>query len=94
MNKKPIVVGIGELLWDVLPSGKQPGGAPFNFAFHAMQAGCEGFGISAIGKDALGGELRIRINDLGLSDKYIQENEFPTSTVTVKLDEKGSPDFT
>jgi hypothetical protein len=42
MCKKPIVAGIGELLWDVLPSGKQLGGAPCNFAFHAMQAGCEG----------------------------------------------------
>ncbi len=93
MSKKPIVAGIGELLWDVLPSGKQLGGAPCNFAFHAMQAGCEGFVISAVGKDVLGAELIHNIKDLGLSDQYVQENEFPTSTVTVKLDENGSPDF-
>jgi fructokinase len=93
MNEKPIVAGIGELLWDVLPSGKQPGGAPCNFAFHAMQAGCEGIAVSAIGKDALGEELKTTINDLGLSSKYVQENEFPTGTVSVRLDENGSPDF-
>lgn len=94
MSEKPIVAGIGELLWDVLPSGKQPGGAPCNFAFHSMQAGCEGYAVSAIGRDALGEELKHNIYELGISDKYVQENEFPTSTVTVKLDEKGSPDFT
>ena len=32
---KPHVVGIGEILWDLLPSGKQLGGAPANFAYHA-----------------------------------------------------------
>jgi fructokinase len=41
MNNKPLVAGIGELLWDVLPTGKQVGGAPFNFAYHAMQAGAK-----------------------------------------------------
>ena len=29
-NKKPVVVGIGELLWDLLPTGKTAGGAPIN----------------------------------------------------------------
>ena len=34
-NKKPVVVGIGELLWDLLPTGKTAGGAPINFVYHA-----------------------------------------------------------
>ncbi len=38
--------------------------------------------------------LKQVINDLGLSSRYIQENDFPTGTVSVKLDENGSPDFT
>lgn len=54
MNKKPILAGIGELLWDLLPSGKQLGGAPCNFAFHGMQAGCSSIVISAIGNDLPG----------------------------------------
>ena len=32
MNKKPLIIGIGELLWDVLPTGKKAGGAPVKFA--------------------------------------------------------------
>lgn len=94
MILKPIVCGIGELLWDVLPTGKQLGGAPCNFAYHAMQAGCESYIISAIGQDELGAELKNVINHLGLSNKYIQENEFPTSTVTVTLDDHGTPGYT
>ena len=53
-NKKPIVVGIGELLWDVLPTGKRAGGAPINFVYHATQMGAEGYAISAVGNDLSG----------------------------------------
>ena len=38
-NKKPVVVGIGELLWDLLPTGKTAGGAPINFVYHASRLG-------------------------------------------------------
>lgn len=53
MDKKYKVAGIGELLWDVLPSGKQAGSAPFNFAYHACQSGCESYVFSAVGNDDL-----------------------------------------
>jgi len=94
MNKKPIVAGIGELLWDMLPTGRQLGGAPCNFAFHAMQAGCESYAISAVGRDDPGNELIETLIQLGLSDQYIQKNNYPTSTVTIKIDEHGHPDYT
>ncbi len=94
MNRKPIIAGIGELLWDMLPSGKQLGGAPCNFAYHAMQAGCECFVISAIGDDDLGRELEANVNELGLSDRYIQKNLYPTSRVSITLNEQGHPDYT
>lgn len=94
MKEKPVVAGIGELLWDVLPSGKQLGGAPCNFAFHAMQMGCESYILSAIGNDTLGFELKNELQDLNISVKYVQENEFPTSTVTVRLDDNAIPDYT
>ena len=35
----PLIVGIGEILWDVLPEGKKLGGAPSNFAYHVSQLG-------------------------------------------------------
>jgi len=93
MKKKPIVAGIGELLWDVLPTGKQVGGAPCNFAFHAMQAGCESYVISAIGKDGLGEELINELEKLNLNTGYIQHNHYPTGTVTVNLSELGHPTY-
>ena len=91
---KPIVAGAGEFLWDMLPTGKQLGGAPCNFAFHAMRAGCECYVISATGRDDLGRELIDTVRQLGLPDDFIQQNNFPTSKVTIKLNEQGHPDYT
>jgi fructokinase len=93
MKERPLVAGIGEILWDVLPSGKQLGGAPCNFSFHAKQAGCDSFIISAIGRDEKGVEIKKVLTELGLNDKYVQENGYPTSTVTVELKENGHPDY-
>ncbi|MFA6126866.1 MAG: carbohydrate kinase [Bacteroidales bacterium] len=90
----PLVTGIGELLWDMLPSGIQLGGAPCNFAFHARQAGCDSLVISAVGKDKLGDELLQKLHQLDLSDRYIQKISFPTSTVSIRLNENGHPDYT
>lgn len=93
MSYKPIVAGIGELLWDVLPTGKQVGGAPCNFAFHAMQAGCESIVISAIGNDQPGDELLSALATLNINCDFIQRNDFSTGTVTVTLNEKGHPQY-
>ena len=38
---KPVVVGIGELMWDMLPEGKRAGGAPINFVYNATQLGAD-----------------------------------------------------
>ena len=54
---KPIVISLGELLWDLLPQGKRVGGAPANFAYHAQANGAESYVISAVGEDDLGNEL-------------------------------------
>ena len=93
MNNKPLVAGIGELLWDVLPTGKQVGGAPCNFAFHAMQAGCESIVFSAVGNDQPGDELLSALAALNINCEYIQRNSFPTGMVTVTLNEKGHPQY-
>ena len=37
-KNKPVIVGVGELLWDMLPTGKRAGGAPVNFVYH--EPGC------------------------------------------------------
>jgi fructokinase len=73
MKKTFKVAGIGELLWDMLPQGKQLGGAPCNFAYHAFQAGCEAFVISAVGKDKLGDEILTRFDELNLDKNFVQQ---------------------
>lgn len=89
---KKVIVGIGEILWDMLPSGKALGGAPANFAYHAMRLGEEGWAVSAVGDDALGREIldivaSKKLNNLiALSDK-------PTGTVEVELDARGVPTY-
>ena len=88
-----MIAGIGELLWDIFPTGKQVGGAPCNFAFHAMQAGCDSVVISAVGNDNPGNKLLKALKNLKINCEYVQQNSFSTGTVTVTLDEKGQPNY-
>ncbi len=92
MNLQPtLIVGLGELLWDLLPDGKKMGGAPANFAYHASQLGYEAWAISAVGADALGDELLARLDDVGLNH-HIPRLAHPTGTVQVELD-NGIPRY-
>ncbi len=94
-KKKPFIVGVGEILWDMLPGGKVLGGAPTNFAYHCRQMGAESHVISALGKDDPGCEILEQVEALDIpSDFLFLEEQFPTSTVTVNLDEKGHPEYT
>ena len=86
------IVGIGELLWDLLPEGRKAGGAPVNFAFHASQAGADAYAISAIGNDTLGDELLYELDKNQI--KYLIERVgYPTGTVEVTLN-NGMPQYT
>ncbi len=87
---KKYIVGLGEILWDVLPDGKKVGGAPGNFAYHASQFGFDGAVVSAVGKDKLGDELLDNISDKGVGE-FIQRVDYPTGTVQVRLDANGIP---
>ncbi|WEV41567.1 carbohydrate kinase [Bifidobacterium sp. ESL0682] len=89
---KPIVVSLGELLWDMLPTGKRAGGAPVNFAYHATMNGAEGHAISAVGEDPLGDELVAATEKSGV-ESIVQRNAWPTSTVEVAL-KNGIPEYT
>ncbi len=90
----PIVVGIGEVLWDMLPAGKQMGGAPANFAYHARSLGADGFAVSCVGDDPPGRELLDQFDRLGLSRRYIAvDRRHPTGTVDIHLDADGKPYF-
>jgi len=94
-NTPYIVVGLGEVLWDILPEGKQLGGAPANFAFHANELGAKGIVVSAVGNDKLGIELRELLQVNGLTvDAIAVDGAHPTGTVSVTLGEGGQPDYT
>ena len=91
MNKR-YVVGLGEVLWDVLPDGKKLGGAPANFAYHAGQFGLDTLAVSALGKDALADETIAALDERGL--KYLLPRvDYPTGTVQVTLTVDGIPTY-
>jgi fructokinase len=93
-KNRPLVVGIGELLWDMLPSGAQLGGAPANFAFHAHSLGAEVAVVSRVGADRLGNDILRRFSAIALPTEAIQiDDEVPTGTVDVTLDSAGAPHF-
>ncbi len=89
-----MIVVTGEILFDVFPDYRRPGGAPFNFAVHLMRMGFPVRFFSRIGQDEEGRELEILLEKYGLLSDYIQKDpEKKTGTVFVKLDEKGIPEF-
>ena len=89
--EKPVVIGVGEFLWDVLPDGKKAGGAPVNFAYHASQNGAEGWAVSAVGMDGLGDELVAAAKAYGINLE-VSRVSWPTGTVQVHLKD-GQPDY-
>jgi len=94
-DTKPFAIGVGEVLWDLLPSGKQLGGAPANFAYHAHALGAEALVVSRVGDDVLGREILDRLHGLGLrTDGISVDPTAPTGTVSVALDAHGVPNFT
>jgi fructokinase len=88
------VIGIGEVLWDLLPSGPQLGGAPANFAFHARQLGADVQVITRVGKDAYGRKILQRFHEMSIASRAVQmDDHLPTGTAAVSLDSDGTPQF-
>jgi fructokinase len=94
MTTPSIVVGLGELLWDLLPEGKKLGGAPANFAYHAGVLGHRSIVLSRLGSDTLGDEAADQLQAHGLSTEHVQRDAaHPTGTVAVELQD-GHPSYT
>lgn len=89
-----VVVGLGEILWDVLPEGKRLGGAPANFAVMAGRLGDHAVVASRIGTDALGAEALRILGSLPIETGQIQrDRDHATGTVTVSF-VGGEPEYT
>jgi fructokinase len=94
MGQSPTVIGLGEILWDVFPSGRRLGGAPANFAYCSHLLGNRSIIASRIGADELGRELRQALQQTGVSDLSLQTDpSHPTGTVQVQLSSEGQPSF-
>lgn len=85
----------GEVLWDMLPSGKLPGGAPMNVATHLQNLGIPAKMISRVGKDELGAEIKAFLESKNCTTEWIQEDEtLNTGWVKVQLSEKNEATYT
>lgn len=87
-----LIVGIGEVLWDMLPEGKKLGGAPANFAYHVSQFGLRSCVVSAVGNDSLGNEIIESLNSKGMN-YLIPDVPYPTGTVEIEVDDAGIPQY-
>lgn len=83
------VVCFGEVLWDCLPRGIFPGGAPINVAYHLRRFGLNALPVTAVGRDFLGDEMLRRFRYWRLSPEYASRVDRPTGAVVVDLDDAG-----
>lgn len=87
------VLCFGEILWDILPQGRFPGGAPINVATHLGRLGLRALPVTAVGRDAPGEELLGRLRELHLETEFVsQVPDKPTGTVQVTL-KAGAPTY-
>lgn len=93
MNTPHLILGIGELLWDVLPQGEQLGGAPANFAVMAGTLGNHAAILSRIGRDDPGRRAVEILDPQPADTSHVQVDPVhPTGRVTVGLQD-GQPDY-
>lgn len=90
MSAAPVVVGIGETLWDVYPDAAHFGGAPANFACHAAGLGAESWMVSSVGVDELGDRAIEALQERGVDCGHVTRDvAHPTGRVSVTLDAAG-----
>ena len=93
MKEPHLILGIGELLWDVLPEGPRLGGAPANFSVMAGRLGNHAAILSRIGRDDLGRKAVRLLNPLPADTSFLQvDSEHETGRVTVAFKD-GQPEY-
>ena len=76
------VVCFGEVLWDILPTGAKPGGAPMNVAYHLKKLGANPALITKVGLDDYGKKLINILSESNLTTEYFQvDYDQPTGLV-------------
>lgn len=88
------ILSYGEILWDIFPDYKKPGGSPANLAYHLNALGNKPRLVTRIGNDPLGNELVHFMSDKELPTDFIQvDPSIPTGTVGVEFND-GEPSYT
>ncbi len=94
-NSRPVIAGIGEILWDLLKDSEELGGAPVNFAYHAGALGAQAYAISTIGDDARGQATLRELKKRGMSTEHITVlSGAVTGHVLAEVDEQGVASYT
>lgn len=94
MREPHLILGLGELLWDVLPDGPRLGGAPANFTVMAARLGSHAVLLSRIGRDDLGRMALERLRPMPADTSFIEtDHAHETGRVTVYF-EAGQPHYT
>lgn len=89
------ILCFGEALWDSLPEGMTPGGAPMNVAYHLHRLGCRALPVTAVGDDRLGHALREQLQRWEIDTGFVAMlPASPTGRVEVTLDARGTPRYT
>lgn len=87
-SKKMSVVCFGEILWDNLPEGKRPGGAPMNVAYHLHKLGLQSHLVSSVGKDEPGNQLIDFLSQIGIATDWVQiDDQHDTSQVLANINQ-------
>ena len=93
-SKVPQIVAVGELLWDLLPSGARLGGAPANFAVFCARLGNRSVLVSSLGNDDYGNAARSQLVQPNLDLTQLQMSEtHPTGTVEVTFSADNQPSY-
>ncbi len=94
MNARPVIVGIGEVLWDVYPDAAHFGGAPANFACHAASLGADAWMVSAVGADEFGDGALDSLRERGVECACVRRDaRHATGRVQVTIDATGQASY-
>jgi fructokinase len=74
MYPSPAIVCIGEICWDLLPAGRQVGGAPYQVATHLQRLGWPVQLVSRVGPGERGADLLARLGAEGLDTSGVQQS--------------------
>ncbi len=89
LQQAPSIYCFGEILWDVLPDGPKPGGAPLNVTYHLNKLGISAHLISRVGADTDGNNLKELMEEWNLNVEFLQTDPVQdTSQVLAHIDEQ------